>query len=237
MQGQRVTHILDNDSKVRVVTIKVSISKALQWHINIPNSIQRCRSFVDDLTFFGMDQRETVIYTTLFAITSLLTIIAMFGVSLGNWLRIKNYSRMTFCILLLSLIHAIIGYVQNTTKLQSFERIWTNWFLSMFGISTMIVYLIAQIELLFLFSPIAPYWAGKRAYCLQVAAIPFMLLLNFPTYTYPIISVLQGTLRTLFSQVKLYNVVVYLWYDSNCWHPVNHLSCRDILSRMENITT
>jgi hypothetical protein len=64
--------------------------------------------------------------------------------------------------------------------------IWCDWLLAICGQWSLNLLFIAQLELLFLFSPITPFWTAELIFKLEWYSILLSLALTFPTYFMPI---------------------------------------------------
>jgi hypothetical protein len=130
--------------------------------------------------------------------------------------------------LVLSLLHTIGGGIKSLF-LAGDTIIWVNWILSVLGMTTMLVFIIATLELLILFSPIAPFWTFAKVYRYQLISVVFMVLLNIPSYFYPLVLIVKDRYHYVFLSVSLFNVVAFIFNCGKCWYFVTAFIDRNCL--------
>jgi hypothetical protein len=128
-------------------------------------------------------------------IVMLVTVIPIVGsmfmlipVAYFNILLISRLRIMVSIMLLLSIIYSVLLCVQNLYFRDSDTYIWSNWIVSFLGLYTLMLFVFAKMELLFLFSPIAPFWDQRKVRILQAIDIGLHFVLNLPCYLYPLIA-------------------------------------------------
>jgi hypothetical protein len=131
----------------------------------------------------------------------------IYGVCIRNWLVISEYRKLTVAILFTSVVHTIISYIQLAYWDVPIIYLWTNWLLNIFGTGALNLLVICQLELLVLFSPIAPFWTRKLVSQLKWFSVILNLSLNFPAYCAPLLvaNISPSAWRMIFSQVLKVN--------------------------------
>jgi hypothetical protein len=147
------------------------------------------------------------IYLVMNVSIALATIIALFFVVGQKILKNQRYTRLIAILLILSLLHSIAGGFMYFFLKNSVYFGWGNWIFTIVGNWTLLMLLISKIELLAIFSPLAPFWNANRVYGAKLFFVILQVIATFPSYAYPalyyIVMDLNRGLFNLFMIVRL----------------------------------
>jgi hypothetical protein len=119
------------------------------------------------------------------AITATANLFTMYGIVMKKWVAIPKYKTILLIMLTSSLCHKIFGILYFFEP-QRNVWLWINWLLGLSGVLALHCLAIAQLELLALFSPIAPYWTPRLIKKIKWINVCVHIIANIPVYIYPV---------------------------------------------------
>jgi hypothetical protein len=125
-----------------------------------------------------------------------------------NILRVRNLRLMFSVLLILSLFYTTSLFTLYLYHYEGDSHIWNKWIMSILYVGTLTLFALCNMEILVLFSPIAPFWTRKRVQKLQIAEGCLHLVLNLPCYVYPAFMFSQNSFWKSFFQTWFYMGVV-----------------------------
>jgi hypothetical protein len=117
-------------------------------------------------------------------VVGILVAITFYYVLFRNILQIRTYRNASAFLVFVSLTHNI-GTLLQTQILQG-KNYWFNYVYRIFGVWTVTGIVLCQMELLYLFSPLLPYWTKIRVRVVQFILFVLHLGLFSMAYLFPI---------------------------------------------------
>jgi hypothetical protein len=130
---------------------------------------------------------EDVGYLIVAIAVALVTIIALTFVLGVRILKNEKYTRLIAALLALSLSHTIANPIMYYCFTGTPYYGWAIWVVSLFGNGTAIMLLLAQVELLGVFSTLCHYWSSRRVFLLKVLTVILQVAATLPSYIYPVV--------------------------------------------------
>jgi hypothetical protein len=154
-------------------------------------------------------------------ITALLNLFTIFGVVYRKWMVVRKYSYLITLVLLFSFLHSLLTYLRALFVYFDIEvtMVLVTWPILVLGHCVFTSLIIAHLELLVLFAPLAPGWSSLLIFKLKWTAVLLQFILNFPVLIYPLVesTFFSVEIQTIFRTVLGRNVVDYHWYFGICY--------------------
>jgi uncharacterized membrane protein YqjE len=146
------------------------------------------------------------------------SLVVLYYLLIKKVIKMKKYKRLMTATVFLSLSHSIgalwMYYLFHLNADYHFPTtitifVWSNYVFTICGNLTTLLFAITQIELLRVFSVIAPYWTPSRVSSLQWTTVIFHLIATMPCFFYPAFFWAHAFYFNLLFTVTVVHVVDY----------------------------